>query len=107
MAADRMPGLMPTNSTFTGGRTRSRSVVRGARSRIVVRAPDLVRRADLIRSALLRWRRERLAFFDQVGGDDPGRGRPIVRGVVHGAGRDQKRLAGPKGHSRLTVLLEQ
>ena len=50
-------------------------------------------------------RRERLALFNQVGCDDTGGRRPAVGGIVHGAGRNQKRLAGMKGDSRLAILL--
>src|ERR1700676_418035 len=86
MADERMPGLMPTKSTRTGERTRSRS---------------------FLKSGLLCRGGERLAFFDHVRRHDAGRRRPPVLGVWDRAARNEKRLPDTKGHGRLSFLLEQ
>src|SRR5437763_5129239 len=55
---------------------------------------------------LLHCRGERLARFDDVVREHPGFCRGLVRRVVHGAGRDEKRLSRGERHRRLAFDLE-
>src|SRR3954463_1811843 len=74
---------------------------------MAVRSPPSVLKEMAEEVLLARRRRERLALFDDVGGENLSRTGAGVGRVVNRAGRKQESAAGLQCHRRLALLLNQ